>query len=60
MAEMTNHERAIWNAKTTGIRGLAPILNEIYEKQSALEARIAELEASLTVGQVEDAKNKGK
>lgn len=44
MAEMTNHERAIWNAKSTGIRGLAPILNEIYEKQSALEARVAELE----------------
>ena len=42
--EMTNHEKAIWNAKATGIRGLAPILNEIYEKQSELEARIAHFE----------------
>jgi cell division protein FtsB len=44
---MTNHERAIFNAKTTGIRGLAPILNEIYESVSKLEARVAELEAKL-------------
>ena len=43
--ELTNHQKAIWNAKATGISALAPILNEIYEKQSALEARIAELEA---------------
>jgi len=53
--EMTNHEKAIWNAKSTGIRSIAPILTEIYDKQSALEKRIAELEAQLTVGQVEDA-----
>ena len=47
VVELTNHQKAIWNAKATGISALAPILNEIYEKQSALEARIAELEAKL-------------
>ncbi len=39
--KMTNHEKAIWNAKTTGIRGLAPILTEIYDAQTALEERVA-------------------
>jgi len=51
--EMTNHEKAIWNAKTTGIRGLAPILTELYDKQSALEARVAELEAQLEGAEVQ-------
>lgn len=48
MKELTNQEKAIWNAKTTGISRLSPILNEIYDKQSALEARIEKLEKKKT------------
>ena len=44
MAELSNHEKAKWNAATTGIKGLGPILNEIYEKHEQLVKRVAELE----------------
>ena len=59
---LNNLEKARWNAAQTGIKHLGPILNEIYEAISALEAngkeyrtfmrgleaRIAKLEAQLT------------
>jgi hypothetical protein len=48
MGELSNHEKAKWNAATTGIKGLGPILNEIYEKNTKLEERITALEAELT------------
>jgi len=48
MGELSNHEKAKWNAATTGIKGLGPILNEIYEKNAKLEERITALEAELT------------
>jgi hypothetical protein len=52
MGELSNHEKAKWNAATTGIKGLGPILNEIYEKNSKLEERIAVLEAELEAQQI--------
>jgi len=52
MGELSNHEKAKWNAATTGIKGLGPILNEIYEKNSKLEERIAALEAELKAQQI--------
>ena len=52
MAELSNHEKAKWNAATTGIKGLGPILNEIYEKHEQLVKRVAELEAELEHQQI--------
>ena len=52
MAELSNHEKAKWNAATTGIKGLGPILNEIYEKNAKLEERITALEAELEAQQI--------
>jgi hypothetical protein len=52
MGELSNHEKAKWNAATTGIKGLGPILNEIYEKNAKLEERITALEAELEAQQI--------
>jgi hypothetical protein len=52
MGELSNHEKAKWNAATTGIKGLGPILNEIYEKNTKLEERITALEAELEAQQI--------
>ena len=49
MAELTNHEKALFNARSTGIKQLGPILCEIYDKISKAEERIAKLEAEINV-----------
>ena len=37
---LSNIEKARWNASTTGIKGLGPILNEIYEAHDALVKQV--------------------
>jgi hypothetical protein len=44
MAELTNGQKAAFNARSCGMAPLAPILTELYNMIDAQAVRIAELE----------------